>query len=252
MYSLAPLQLQRPTEVGWFFPEGVTDALTQIKSDSSRKFLRRADEILAENNIRWEYKPLTEAEFLAWLPYYEAKMKENGFDIFANPEWYPKILGEGKTVEGFFFYKNEEMVGSCILSRIGNDRSNMNFKASEKLNVSSKTNSSIGVIIDYFYLREMVKQGVKVITSGQSRNAFGVINSVGYLEYKLRVGYQPQLPPDLSLTDEVPLNQEGYVLFFAQAGNELLLHAIVPRDAPQIMEKIQNTLVKWPIKVIEY
>jgi hypothetical protein len=251
-FPLTPHAIARPERVRYFFAENYTDVLSEIKSKSSRKFLRKSDEVLVQNNITWEYKPVSEQEFLDWLPYYREKMTEHGYDILANPEWYQKTVADGKKVEGFFFYKAGKMIGSTILSRIGTENAAGNFKASDRLDLSSEDNSSIGIVIDYFYLREMANQKVKHISAGRSRNAFGVINGIGYLQYKLRLGYSPKPDDGTAMLSTVPLNDQGYVFFYGIKNDQLGAYLVVPKQKPELIQEVEKILGDYPKEIIQY
>jgi hypothetical protein len=202
----------RPEKVEWWWAGG-TDLFGGLRSKSLKTFLRKADEILVEQHIRWEHKEITAEEFVTWLPYYQQKMGELGYDLFATPEWYQNKKTEGKKIEALFFYRDEKMIGSAIISRSA-DTAILHFKASDRIDLASNSNSSLGVVIDFIFQRKMLEEGVLKISSGTSRNAFGVINAYGYLDYKLRIGFDPSAAANAEMLTDVPVNENGEVVFY--------------------------------------
>jgi hypothetical protein len=223
--DLTPFGIERPEKISWAIEATSKDALELIQSKSVRSFLRQSHTLLEEAGIMLDFKELSLESFLQWLPFYEAKMSEHEYDILANSEWFHKRQAEGKKIYGLFFYKADQLVGSGIIT-VGNDKGTLSFKASERIDLSSKTNSSFGSIIDYLFMQKILDMGLTHISGGTSRNAFGVINTIGYLDYKLRLGYAPSPAKTAVLLSEVPLNDEGLVLFYGLKGSQLSLYAL--------------------------
>lgn len=216
--DLTPYKLNRPEKITWRIPgvqNPTVDALELIKSSSQRKFLRTSDAVLAENGITWEIVKLDRKRFVEWLPYYETRMSELEYRVLADEAWYDARIEKGKEVHGMFFYKNGGLVCSGIFVIDGQEKATFAFKASERISLTNKDNSSIGSVIDYFFIREMIKRGIKIISAGRSRNAFGVHNTWGYLEYKLRFGYEPLIGEEVVREITAPLDEDGSVAFFA-------------------------------------
>ena len=214
--DLTQFGLERSTKVIWRFPVDDQDPLNHFRSKGLRKFLQKSAELLEKIGITWKYEALTREAFLNWLPYYQEKMTEQGYDLLATPEWYDSRTGMGRTVEGMFFYQNGKMVGSGIFTVEGNEKAVFSFKASDRIDLDNTSNSSLGAVIDYLFLQKMSEKKIAIISAGQSRNAFGVVNTLGYLDYKLRFGYNPQLPKTPEMTTTIPVNDDGVVAFFAQ------------------------------------
>ncbi len=244
--------IARPEKVIWRCPAGLVDPLAGIKSKSLKQFLTSADSILETAQITWKYHTLTDQEFLDWLPYYKTKMAENDYEIIASPEWLQKKREQQLEIEGLFFYKNDQLVGSGIFTRDKLEKATFAFKASDRIDLTNKQNSSLGSIIDFFFIREMVKQQVKIISAGRSRNAFGVINTLGYLDYKLRLGYEPQLDEKSVQLNEVPLNENGVVLFYGIKEGKTSLFALKPTDSTQQFEQSRFATPELPFIELTY
>ncbi len=230
-YNLEPHQLIRPEKISWRIPGIQTpnvSALDLIKSKSQRKFLHTVDAILEENGITWELIPLSKQQFLDWLPYYESHMLELDFRILATETWYEARVQAGKEIWGMFFHQHGKLVCSGIFVMEGTEKATFAFKASDRIELTKKENSSIGSVIDYFFIKEMIHRGVKTISAGRSRNAFGVYNTFGYLEYKLRFGYEPLIAEEVSFEHSVPLSEDNSVVFFATHQEKLQLTYIHP------------------------
>jgi hypothetical protein len=243
----------RSEKVSWRFPESPEDVLSHIKSKGLRKFLRSAKEILAEKGIRYESKVLSDEDFENWLPYYVEKMTENEYQVIATMEWLQKKREANlTTVEGIFFYQNDKLVGSAIFTRNGQEKATMAFKASDRINLSSESNSSLGATIDYLFLDEMVTKKITLISAGRSKNAFGVANTFGYLDYKLRFGYEPQNDPKSPLLDSVPVNEEGVVLFFGVKEGKLSMYELKPKTFTKEFEQARFATPELPFEIIEY
>lgn len=214
-YSLLPHNLVRPQKIRWSFPIG-DDVFSRLKSKSMVQFLKNTDSILAAAQLTYTYtKDISKADFLEWLPYYQSKMTEQGYRLLATPEWFDRKKAEGKEVESLFFYQHGQLVGSGIFTKdSAHDMAVFAFKANNKLELNSGGNDSLGALLDYLFLKLMVDQKVSHISAGRSRNAFGVFNTLGYLDYKLRFGYVPTSDPLSPNETLVPLDSEQGVVFW--------------------------------------
>jgi hypothetical protein len=253
--DLNQLHISRPEKIRWRFANVTEEStiLSAIKSKNLRKFLAGAEEALAKNAIRYEYKQLTKDEFLAWLPFYQAKMEELEYDVIASEEWYLKKMEQGLTVEGMFFYDlGHTLIGSGIFTRKETEKGTFAFKATERIDLSSKPNSSLGAVIDFFFIREMVRKDVAIISGGVSRNAFGVINSLGYLDYKLRFGYEPSFAESVEVLTEVPSNSDGIVLFYGLSNEKMALYALRPKGITATFEQARFSTPELPFIELEY
>lgn len=225
-FNLQPHHLKRPEKIVWRIPGVRTpsaSALDLIKSTSQRKFLRTIDAVLEINGITWKLISLSKQQFLDWLPYYETRMLELDFRTLATEAWYEARVQAGKEIWGMFFYQQEKLVCSGIFVIEGTKKATFAFKASDRIDLTNKQNSSIGSVIDYFFIREMMQRGIHTLSAGQSRNAFGVYNTLGYLEYKLRFGYEPLIGEGIPCEYSVPLSEDSSVVFFASHQEKLQL-----------------------------
>lgn len=213
--DLTPFQLLRPEKVLWTYPATISNPIDQFRSKSLRKFLARVEEYLAQANITSEVVALDEAGFREWLTYYTAKMKENGFSLMADMDWYHRRVAEGYQIQGLWFWQAGKLVASGILRVKGTEEIVFAFKASDKLELAGGSNSSIGSVVDYYFQKLALGQGFQRISAGRSRNTFGVINSLGYLDFKLRLGYDPSPDPTSPLLTNVPVDEQGRALFLA-------------------------------------
>ncbi len=253
-FSLTPFDITRTEKVAWRFPSVTTEEeiLEKIISKSQRSFLRVSEGLLTSYGITWELKSLTLAEFEAWLPYYQSKMSELDYDILANSEWYQSRAAQGKTIEGLFMHQGEKMVGSGIFVIEGTNKATFAFKASERLDLSNRANASLGSIIDFFFIREMVKRRIAIISAGKSRNAFGVINSLGYLDYKMKFGYRPTFPDGTEFVKSVPLNEKGAVVFYGKKADQIALYAFKPQGSQITFEQARFGTPELPFIEVEY
>lgn len=228
--SLTQFNIQRPEKIIYDFPlSNSTDVINRIKSNGLKSFLLKADEVLEKNNIKWKYEDLTEQKFTEWLPYYKEKMEEHDYLIRATQERYQEEVEKGFCIKALFLYKNKKMVGSSIVGLKDNVASLL-FKASDRITVSSRSDSSLGSLIEFLMLK-LISGGrdISLVTT-RSRNAFGFFNTIGYLDFRLRFGYTPRPHPEASLLDDVPVDENGSVLFYGLQNGEFSLFALQPKD----------------------
>lgn len=250
-FDLNLYAISRPEKIKWTF-QTTNDVLGKIKSKSLRTFLKRADVLMQERNIRWEYSIMTKEEFLAWLPFYKEKMEENDFDIFAYPEWWDIKQTEGKIVEKIFFFMDEKLVGTTLFTRKGTETASLCFKASDHVNIFPGGRGSLGAIIDYYYLKLMCEKQVKDINGGRTRNMFGVTHTLGYLDSRLRIGFNAAPAKDTDFLDSVSLNEEGIVLFFGLQNEKFCLFGVKPKGSEFIFEQARFNSPELPFVQIEY
>ncbi|HYD35871.1 MAG TPA: hypothetical protein VD999_07460 [Vitreimonas sp.] len=250
-FDLKPHHIQRPEKITWRFPYKGGDILSYLKSKTSRSFLRNADQDLLEFGITYQVKEVDENLFSQWLEYYSSKMSEQGYEVIANWEWYHKRKDEGYTIYLGLFTQGETWVGSEIFSQ-KDQRFIAAFKASERLEKFSKKRNSIGAVIDYFFIKYAVEHQAELISFGQSRNAFGVINTSGNLDYKLRFGFQPQPSKDTVLLTEVPIGEDGTVMFFGLQDGCLKLFGVKPIGSEHLFEQARFASDELPFVELTY
>ena len=232
--SLVPFQLKRPKLVSWEFICDKADILECIRSKSLRSFLRQFDQVMAENNLRYEHLEVDAQKFAAWLPFYQAQMQEKGYDQIASLEWFEKHRGMGEKIESVFFYQKDQLVGSAIILRKEQALFSVAFKASLRLEVTKKKNGNLGSMVDFACLKIAVDQKADRIFWGRSRNAFGVINTFGNLEYKIRFGLTPVIDPEVEIFDDCPYLEESPLLFYANSPTGFGLYGFCPQPEMSI------------------
>lgn len=248
--SLKQFKIQRPEKILYDYPiSDVPNLFNQIKSTSLRNHLKKIDSILEENNISWEYRNLTKQDYLDWLPYYKEKMDENNYIIRAEKVWYEEESKKGWKIKGVFLYKNNKIIGSSIIALKDNVAS-FAFKSSDRINFHKH---SIGSLMELLKLREVSKEGNISTVITRSPNAFGVFNTLGYLDLRLRFGYKPRLNLYADFSDTVPVNGKGFVLFYGVHKKELSLYFLQSKDQKN-EEYIKNipVLSGIPFKNIYY
>ncbi|KKR61417.1 hypothetical protein A2643_00095 [Candidatus Nomurabacteria bacterium RIFCSPHIGHO2_01_FULL_39_220] len=229
--SLKQFNIERPEKILYDLPiSNETDLYNNIKGKRLKSFLHKSEEILKKNNIEWKYEELTEKKFLEWLPYYKEKMNELNHNIWATEKWYQEETQKGYNIKALFFYQNGKIVGSGIMAFKDNLVS-LAFKATDRITVSHVSYGSLGSIIDFLRLKLICKEGNSKTVVTRSRNAFGVINSIDYLDFRLRFGYT--IRPNLSapILSDVPVNDDDFVLFYGLQNGELSLYALQSKEA---------------------
>lgn len=229
--DITQFELIRPLKMRWLLPTDATSIVETTKSKSLRKFLAKADDFCQKNSLTHTIKELSKSEFLEWLPFYEARMREQGYKLFANESWYQNKIDQGCRIYGLFFYKEHELVGSSVFTQL-EEMMTINFKASQRLDIF-RGRQSLGALIDHYFVVFAKEQGMSIISAGIARNTAGVDNTISYLKYKLRLGYYPVPAENISMLETVPVNTDGWVLFYGLKKEKLglyLLHstAMVP------------------------
>ena len=186
--------LWRPQKISWVYPTpSDRSVLENIRSKNSRKFLGTIPEFFQLNNFEINSGACTFKEYKEFLELYNERTAARGFDPIAKTEWFSAKKREGKKVEKIFIRQNNQLIGGKIITIIGGEiRSS--YKASQQLPIFQKLhNASLGLILDYLMLDHYMKRKPTLLTAGTSRNVFGVFNTIGYLIFKLRMGYKPQV-----------------------------------------------------------
>lgn len=228
--SLKQFNIERPERILYYLSiSNETDLFNNIKGKRLKSFLRKSEEILKKNNIEWKYEELTEEKFLKWLPYYKETMEKLDHTIWADEKWYQEETQKGFNIKALFFYQNGKMVGSGIMA-FKDDLVSLAFKATNRITVSHVSYGSLGSIIDFLRLKLICKEGTSKNVVTRSRNAFGVINAPDYLDLRLRFGYTIHPNLNAPVLSDVPVNDEGCVLFYGLQNGELSLYALQPKD----------------------
>lgn len=201
----------RAEKITWTYrnhdPNSVLD---RIKSKSARKFLRKFDLVMDEYHFRYEISSCSKQDFTGWLELYHQRSLEKHLDIIATPAWYDQRKSEGKIIEKIFFFQGKSLIGGKIITISKDQVVRSAFKASIPFDFKGRRNASLGILLDYIYLEHYSKRDVRLITGGRSRNLFGITNSIGYLCFKLRVGYMPEVMKADNVIDQsfgVPKNR---------------------------------------------
>ncbi len=228
LIDLTQFNITRPEKINYDFPmSNPVHLIDYVKSKSLQTFFKKADEILLKNKITWEYKDLNEHEYIKWLQYYTEKMKELGHDVRATKEWYQEQHKKDVNLKGLFFYQNQKMVGSGIIG-LKNNTIHLAYKASDRIKLSSISNSNLGYLIEFWALQLPLTEKPYTRLISMSRNAFGFYNTLGYLEYKFQFGFTPQITEESAMLDSVPVNESSFVLFYGIQNKELILFALIP------------------------
>ncbi|PIR61272.1 MAG: hypothetical protein COU68_00405 [Candidatus Pacebacteria bacterium CG10_big_fil_rev_8_21_14_0_10_45_6] len=206
--NIAPLW--RPEKVNWVYKNpDPAQILERIKTKSGRKFLRAIDEISQTNNLRIEQGPCSANEYSQWLELYLKITDKKKFNVLANPGWYEQKISEHKQIEKIFIYQNEYLLGGKIITISQEGMVRSAFKISENYDFGKEVgNGSLGLMFDYLYLQHYTKLGYQKITGGHSRNLFGIINKVGYLNFKLRLGYSAEIEVENNMFSQVIENSD--------------------------------------------
>lgn len=221
LHTISPLW--RPEKVLWIYKDHNPDlVIDRIKSKSARKFVRAIDETMDQYSFELDMGVCTRKDFLNWLELYHRRSDEKQFELFATEAWFDEKSREQRKIEKLFIYQNGILIGGKIITISEDLVVRSAFKASIPFQFAASGNSSLGLMLDYLYLAHYSKQKVSKITGGRSRNLFGVINSIGYLCFKLRMGYSCEIQPNVSIFENefrVPENRP-FCTFLTHAEQE--------------------------------
>lgn len=213
--------LFKPQKVSWIYPlESKKSVLENIQSRHARKFLSGLNEFLTNHQLEVSTGICSPAEYEKFLQLYHERVTARGFESIANLDWYKTKEKEGKSIEKLFIKQNGVLVGGKIITVI-DKQIRSSYKASIQLPIFQKLrNASLGLILDYLMLEHYIKTKPALLTAGTSRNLFGVINTIGYLVFKLRIGYLPKvINPDTTFEQSTPTpNQPVWFTFLSQTG----------------------------------
>lgn len=210
--------LVRSKKLLWVFPKSETqDWQSSIPSSSSRKIARNLDDIVEKSQLKFVWEELTEQKFTTWRAYYEKIMREQQHDVLAPEDWYSKYAVDERKLFLLSCYKSEqnELVGGAIVSETNEKMWTLHYKASERLETLGRGNSSLGLLFELEYMRKAMESNPELVTSGHSRNAFGYYNTIGYLLFKLRMGYRPTIPADAILEEDFPFREGEPTVWYA-------------------------------------
>lgn len=249
--DLKQFTIQRPEKIRWLYDVSLTDILNNLRSKSFSKIYKNIDKILESNGITFEHVILNEDQYFTWWDHYTKVMTQKGYDVIATKEWFTQKHNEGKLVGAFFFYQHGKLAGSSLYVRRGSEVTGT-YKTSLDVPELSHTHGASGALIDFVVLRELLKERLTYLSFGSMRNAFGVLNSVGNLEYKLSMGYHPVPKEETTLVDEVPIDSEGRVIFFGFHKGIFQLFGLKRSSDPHTFRSDRMKSDKIPFSVITY
>ncbi len=217
MQDVIKTEIHRPEKIVWEFPHVSFGESweEQIPSDSTRKLIEKIDFFLRKAQITYEWRDLTDELFQSWFLYYKQNMRTLSHDIIATPDWYHV---RAKKLEGAYILTCKDLhgivVGSCIVIK-RNGQWTECFKANDRIDLGGTGNLALGTLIDLMYLKYAFDHNAQKVTSGRSRNAFGFYNTLGYLTFKLKLGYVPVLPYDTKWLMDFPKKNTETTAWFA-------------------------------------
>lgn len=203
---------KRPVKLEWVLPKAA-DYRTVIPSKSSRKIAQNLTAILGDSQIEFAIIQVTAESYAEWLSYYQRIMTSQGHDLFATPGWLEEKTAAGFSVWMIDTVQQGNRVGAAIFS-VKDGTYTCHFKASEHLEIHNWPNVSLGILIEFLFIEHAVAAQANKISSGISRNGFGFYNTLGYLNFKLRLGYQPQAVPDRGFESTFPAHTGKPTIWF--------------------------------------
>ncbi len=201
----------RPERIRWSFPlpEDKQDPdawIANIASKSTRGLARRLDELLEIGNLQFEIRPLTAALYADWHTFYVPTMIAQHHDVLAKPEWFElrKAAYENIYLLEVRTNSDQKRIGASIVTLKSGNCWGKPYRASERIDVPGVKNFSLGALLDLLAMRFIFSHQPVEVNSGSSRNAFGHFNTLGYLAYKLKIGYKPWYFPEYPASDVFP------------------------------------------------
>jgi len=240
----------RPTKIEWLLPEATADNwIEKIASDSTRKIARNLDDIIQKANLMFSITEMTQSIFDDWLQYYAKKMTEQGHDVIAKKEWLSEKNKAGLKVYLIDVMQNGQRVGSSVFSVTAAQKFTEHFKASDRITVSSLKNASLGTVIDLFYIRNALHMGAHIVSSGSSRNGFGFYNNLGYLAFKIKLGYKPVIAEIGEFSESFEYN-EGEPCIWFMTQNKQHLEVLI-QNKGQINQEVMSLIEKLNLPITD-
>ncbi len=221
----------RPTKIEWLFSGPENNWIENITSKSTQKIARSLGEIIEKSQLQTSISLVTTDTFLSWLGYYTEKMTEQGHDIIATPEWLQTKQNAGFEVYNILFHQAGKLVGSSIFSKTPAGKYTEHFKASDRIIISNLKNASLGTLIDLFFIKTAVEANATSISSGVSRNGFGYYNNLGYLAFKIKLGYTPFISESATFDEHFEYTPEQPCIWFVSPDQNLLEAVTVHQEA---------------------
>ena len=221
----------RPSKILWVFPKPEADAdwTNKIPSKSVQRLARKTKSLLQQAGISIDVVPLTESLYQEWHAYYAKTMLSQDHEVLAAPEWFIERRMELPPIWLMDFRKNGERVGASIISGRSNGVFSHHYKASDRLLIPGPDNTSLGGLMELYFLDYAFSQSPRQVNSGRSRNAFGFYNTLGYLAAKLRMGYIPELDRSHPWDDEfLRKSEQTPTIWFVERENKIPIAWIFP------------------------
>lgn len=224
-FALTSYGIRRPEKLRWWYDIAAPELLASIPSKTLRQLGRQAEPLLQRYQLTVTHSWLDALGYQAWWQHYQTTMQAKGYDLIATPDWWQHKQAEGKQVGVFYFHQSTQVCGSLVYLR-HDAQVTACFKTSQSIPGLTKKHRSLGALIDFVFLREILKTKPSAISLGSMRNAFGVWNSYGNLEYKLSMGYLVEPKENTAIWDTVPLDADGRVAFFGWQADHWQLFAV--------------------------
>ncbi len=213
--SLERWNVFRPEKICWqSILQPGQDVLSSFPSKSTRKFLQKSDEIKHSLGVTSEISQANREDFESFFQFYTKTMIDQNHSVLLSVEWYGQKLLEQKKVYILQYFLGRERIGAGLMVE-SQQRVSFAYKAHIHMEFPGSGNMSIGSLMEYDFLRfGQELRGSRSLSSGSARNAFGALNTYGYLASKLRFGYAVEAVPSEKEVCEASVSDAGDGCFF--------------------------------------
>lgn len=183
--------IKAPPKITWkAYLDNYSSPIEFIKSKKFRKSIRFGLDRMENLGIKLvQTGNLSKRTFQDWFDVYREEIRKKPRGRMAlSEDWLENKLSQGKKVGGVFLYKKGRLFGGNLHVYVG-DKLVVGYGIAKRIN-----EVDIGLIMDYYSLKDGFDKGYKVVSFGQDRNLYGYHLSSGLFSYKSRLGLTPGIP----------------------------------------------------------
>lgn len=245
--SFAMPGFTRPTKIEWIFPSATTDWIANIASESTQKIALNLAEIITKSQLQTSVSLITQEKFAEWFEYYQQKMLEQGHDVIATAAWLESKISAGLQIYLIEFRRNDQLVGGSIFSKNQTEKYTEHFKASDRITISNLKNASLGTVMDLFFIKTAIAAQATSISSGSSRNGFGYYNNLGYLAFKIKLGYKPKVSEFSEFDENFEYNLAQPCIWFITSDQRTL--KVLQLNSEKITSEVTGLVAQLGLEV---
>jgi hypothetical protein len=183
-----------PSEIAWRMPVTTFDAYLAALNSKQRG--RHRTRLQKSQDVTVSVAPITPDLFKEWYPIYDREVvgKAHGRRTLA-ADW---ITGTGKNGEFFLLQHRKpesgELLGGAVLRKMANCKQ-LNISYAAYSSGSADKELSFRTFVEA--LSTAHREGFTTLSHGRDRNLYGYYYTLGLLEFKSALGFQPSASGDM-------------------------------------------------------